>query len=50
MKKENRSKLLCRKHIVGRIYDAFKVNVHTSIVEDAKKEYERQGYTVTKLN
>lgn len=50
MKAQNRKQLLCRKHLVGNIYDMFTVNVHSSIVEDAKKEYERQGYTVAKLN
>ncbi len=50
MKTANRTKLLCRKHLVGRIYDTFTVNVPSGIEEDAKKEYERQGYTVSKLN
>ena len=50
MKAQNRKTLLCRKHLVGHIWDTFTVNVHPSTLEDAKKELERQGYTVTKLN
>ena len=46
MKRENRIRLHCRKQIKGRIYDRFSVVVNGSNKDAAKKEYERQGYTV----
>ena len=49
MKAENRAKLRCSKHIKGSIYDSFTVVVSADNVDNAKNEYERQGYTVFKL-
>ena len=46
MVRENRKRLICRKQIKGKIYDVFEVVVTASNEEAAKKEYERQGYTV----
>ena len=46
MRAENRVTLRCRKHIVGRIYDDFRVVVSEANKDSARKEYERQGYTV----
>lgn len=49
MKAENRVTLHCRKHIVGKVYDDFRVVVSKADEENAKREFERQGYTVTSL-
>ena len=50
MKAENRKRLFCRKHIKGNVYDSFTAVVMAINVDSAVKEFERQGYTVTKLN
>lgn len=50
MKAENRKTLRCSKHIVGGIYDAFTVTVREADADNAKREFERQGYTVTACN
>jgi len=50
MRAENRKTLHCRKHIVGKIYDAFTVVVSEANADNAKREFERQGYTVTERN
>lgn len=44
-----RTTLICRKEIAKGIYDKFRVVVKTSNVDSAKKEYERQGYTVFRV-
>lgn len=46
MKAENRVKLMCSKHIKDGIYDRFTVTVSASKADEAKKEFERQGYKV----
>ena len=46
MKAENRKKLVCSKLIRGKIIDAFTVIVLSDIADDAKKNYESQGYFV----
>lgn len=46
MKRENRKRLRCRKQIKGRVYDTFEVVVNANNEDAAKREYERQGYTV----
>ena len=50
MKAENRKTLHCRKHIIGMIYDDFRVVVSKDDADNAKREFERQGYTVTECN
>lgn len=47
MKAENRTKLLCSKRIKGKVIDAFTVVVVSNMADDAKKNYESQGYVVT---
>ena len=49
MNRGNRKELICRKQIKGNIYDKFRVIVKENNVDAAKKEYERQGYTVFKM-
>ena len=50
MRAEGRKTLMCRKHIVGGIYDAFTVSVREADTDNAKREFERQGYTVSIMN
>lgn len=47
MRAENRKRLMCRKHIIGGIWDAFTVTVREADADNAKREFERQGYTVS---
>ena len=47
MKRANRKKLVCSKLIRGKVIDAFTVIVLSEIADDAKKNYESQGYIVT---
>lgn len=47
MKAEGRKRLMCRKHITGRIWDAFTVTVKEADTDNAKREFERQGYMVS---
>jgi hypothetical protein len=47
MKKERRTTLICRKKLGNGIMDMFEVVVATSERENAKKNYESQGYTVS---
>lgn len=49
MKAVNRKRLRCSKHIKGNVFDTFTVVVSVDNVDSAVNEYERQGYTVTKL-
>lgn len=47
MKRANRVRLNCRKKIRYGVIDHFHVIVTEANKDAAKKEYERQGYTVT---
>lgn len=49
MKSKNRKRLLCTKHIRDNIHDRFSVVVSEQSASDAKKEFERQGYTVIEM-
>ncbi len=49
MNRTGRTKLPCRKEVAKRIYDKFEVVVKTINADAAKKEYERQGYTVFRV-
>lgn len=50
MKKEGRAKLRCSKQIKGSVYDTFTVVVMEDSVDSVTKEFERQGYSVTKVS
>ena len=47
MKKEGRTTLICRKKINNGQTEMFNVVVKTSERDNAKKNYENQGYTVS---
>lgn len=47
MKKEGRSKLICRKEMSNGKIDMFEVTIMTSDKDKAKKHYEEMGYKVT---
>lgn len=47
MKKEGRSKLICRKELSNGQIDMFEVVVLTSSKNEEKKYYESMGYKVT---
>ena len=47
MKKQGRTTLVCRKDIGNGVVDFFEVVVKTSERDNAKKNYENQGYTVS---
>ena len=47
MKKEGRSTLICRKKMSNGQTEMFNVVVKTSERDNAKKNYESQGYTVS---
>ena len=49
MKKANRVKLSCSKHITGNVYDRFTTVVMASNKETTKNELKRQGYSVVEI-